>query len=106
MLTPLKIPYPSFVQSSTPEEHPATAKNEPLHGTFIPLLKRSFVLIGLLVLSLFSHAQVPKWSGLKLFAGSSYDECGTIRIDRKDNYYISGTFRNAQVLADDSLEVD
>ncbi|HEX2534233.1 MAG TPA: T9SS type A sorting domain-containing protein [Chitinophagaceae bacterium] len=52
------------------------------------------------------RAQEPKFSALKLFAGSSADHGASIHIDALNNYYLTGDFLTGWDTRNDSLVVD
>ena len=53
----------------------------------------SFLIFLLLVLAS-SNAQPPGWTNFKQFAGQSFDYTSSVKVDKKDNYYIASSSQN------------
>jgi hypothetical protein len=51
----------------------------------------------------FAFGQSPNWTALKLFAGRGVDYGGSIYVDKKDNYYLTGTMFSGLFVGVDSL---
>lgn len=69
-------------------------------------MQRRTPFIILVILSHTSFGQIPKWTGLKLFAGYSFDNGVGITVDKKNNYYLTCNISNAQNIGIDSLHID
>lgn len=69
-------------------------------------MQRRTPFLILVILSHSSFSQIPKWTGLKLFAGYSFDNGVGITVDKKNNYYLTCNISNAQAVGIDSLHID
>lgn len=58
------------------------------------ILKQILLLVFLVILASYSRGQIPNWTDFKLFAGQSFDYANSIKVDSKDNYYITASSQN------------
>jgi len=65
--------------------------------------KRTFTLLGLLLISVCAFAQTPEWIWVENAGGSSYEEGLSISTDAYGNIYLTGRFNNAASFGSHSL---
>lgn len=57
-------------------------------------MKHIQLLVLFIIFTSAARGQAPNWTNFKLFAGQSFDYASSIKVDSKDNYYITANSQN------------